>query len=127
MVDIEHRGNELGLDLREGFRLEQGYVEHVVLRENLRRNAELSSIKANGRYAAALAVPAVMHLNRRRVDVLAAHRYAACETGDAASALFLGVRRGVAPSLGHPSPAFDYLVSGIGHIGLISLMRSPDG
>ena len=55
-----------------GRRVQQRDLENVVLVEHLAGNAQLFGHQAAGRDAAAFAVAAVAHLDRRLVDVLAA-------------------------------------------------------
>ena len=86
MVDVEEGLDERLFDLAPGVGVEQGDLEDVVLLEHLARDAHLLRHQPAGGDAAALAVAAVVHLDRRLVDVLAADGDRAGEAGDAAAA-----------------------------------------
>ena len=105
------------LDLAAGRRVQQRHLEDVVLVEHLARDAQLFGHQAAGRDAAALAVAAVAHLDRRLVDVLAAHRDGAGEAGDAAAAFGLGRAGGTSRPLGRRSARDRKIASRVGFDG----------
>ncbi len=99
VVDAEMGPDEPLLQLGQDCLIEEGDLEEEVLIERLLVDAELVRHEADRRNAAALAVAAVVHLHGRLEDVAAAHRDAAGEAGDAASAFFRLAERPVGLSL----------------------------
>ncbi len=85
---VEIGQDELLFQLRVHRLIEQRELDQVVRIQHLARHANLLGHQAGGRDAAALAVAAVLHLDGRLVDELAAHRDGAGEPGDAAAAFF---------------------------------------
>jgi len=85
-----------------GLGLEQGDVEHEIVRQDILRDAELGWHRTRRRLFPTLAVAAIVHLHRWRVDMPAADRDAAGETGYAASALFPQRETGRVEAVHHP-------------------------
>ena len=84
--DVEERLDELLLDFRTQMHVDERHVQQVMAVEYLAADAELFRDEPHRGDAAAFAVPAVVHLARRFVNVPARHRLAAAETDHAASA-----------------------------------------
>ena len=92
---VEPRQDELTLHLGVDRRLQQRDLQQVMRREDLARHAHFLGHQARGRNAAALAVAAVLHLDRRLVNELAAHGNRAGKAGNAAAAFLGGAGRDV--------------------------------
>ena len=90
VADVEERLDILLLDLGARLGIEQGDLQDVALFENFARDPEIFGCETARGNAAAPAVAPVAHLDRRLVDVFAAHRHGAGEAGHAAPALCLG-------------------------------------
>jgi hypothetical protein len=89
---VEVGQDEEPLQLGVAGGIEQGDLEQVVAFEHLARDPHLLGDQAHRRDAAALAVAAVLHLDRGLVDEAAPHRHRAGETGDAAATLGRALR-----------------------------------
>ena len=74
------------LDFRPQLRVDERHVQQVMAVEHFAADAELFRDESHRGDAAALAVPAVVHLARRFVNMPARHRLAAAETDHAATA-----------------------------------------
>ena len=92
--DVEERLDELFLDFRTHLRVDERHVQQVMAVEYLAADAELFRDESHRGDAAALAVPAVVHLARRFVNVPARHRLAAAETDHAAAAFLCFLPKG---------------------------------
>ena len=86
--DIEVGQHEFLLDFALRRRIQQGDLQEVVRIEHLARDTDLLRHQASCGDAAALAIAAVLHLDRRLVNELATHGNVAGKPGDAAATFF---------------------------------------
>jgi hypothetical protein len=105
VIDIEMVVDKFFLKVFPALRLQEGYLEKVILIHDFLRYAQISRIDPQSGYTAAFTVASVVHLPRGFEDVAALDLDAGGETGDTAAAFLFLFEKGLGQGLlNHGSP-----------------------